>query len=142
MKRLIYISILIIFFGSSFVKEKNLKDILIGGCWVNKSYDSDTYIKKLNFNPEKHGVRFINEKEMILFTKDHWCRSGGRNQKLGIWDTLNDSTIYVRYKAYNESVITYLYRTKKLNRRKIEMKFLSFEEQKKGDKPKPFLGNN
>jgi hypothetical protein len=139
MKKIIYISILVFFVSSSFVKEKSLKDILIGNCWVNKSFESDYYVKRLAFNPKRHGFRFINEKEIILFQRHHWCGNAKRTQKLGEWDVLNDSTITIRHKDYKESIISIEYRIRKKNNRKIEFEFLTLQERKRGDNPKPFL---
>ncbi len=139
MKNIIYISILIFFVSSSFIKEKSLQKVLIGNCWVSSSFKDDTYTKSFNFHPNKHGLRFVNEEEIILFTHDHWCASGRRKQMEGVYDFLNDSTIEVRYKYHNESIISLHYKVLKKTNRQIEIELLSFQERFIGDYPKPFL---
>ena len=139
MKRIIYILIMMFFLSSSFLKEKSLKEVLIGNCWVNKSYESDDYVKRLNFHPNKDGLKFINEIEVIVFKHHSWCSYGGRNQLIGVYDFLNDSTVEVRYRDYNETTTSLHYRVRKKRNIKVEIELLSFQERLKGDNPKPFL---
>jgi hypothetical protein len=135
MKKIFLISLSIIFVMfcfSSFKSSSNKKDKLVG-IWVSSEFKDGVLklIKSTNFQKDKSGIEFKNDRSIIKRQNSGWCGTPPIHYSNynGTWKFISDSTMTIRY-DYWGGIAEEDWKIIKLDYKNLEVERMNYKRKK------------